>query len=330
MAKRIFFPARGEVDLEEFAPKSPAADEVLVKTRYSLMSIGTETTILHAKYDPQSHFARMFSFPQRKTGVQSIAEVCETGSEVTEFKPGDLIFMRHAHTSHWTLPARLCSAVPAHLDLKQACWCGLAKTAFRAAFAAPFQLGEEVLIVGAGPVGQMALRWATVAGMATVAVADLSAKRLTLAQAGGATHTFEGPLDTIADQLMAATGGKGFATVVDSTGNPQVLPQALGVAAPFGKIILLGDAGHPNRQCLSSDMMTKGLTITATHDHQDRGGWTQRRIDQLFFQHMASGAFRLDGLITHEFRPTDYQEAYALSSDRREDAVGILFDWTAI
>jgi threonine dehydrogenase-like Zn-dependent dehydrogenase len=40
------------------------------------------------------------------------------------------------------------------------------------------------------------------------------------------------------------------------------------------------------------------------------------------------GVFALDGLITHEFTPDACQEAYALASDRREEAVGVLFDWT--
>jgi len=77
-------------------------------------------------------------------------------------------------------------------------------------------------------------------------------------------------------------------------------------------------------------MMTKGLTIVATHDHHDRGGWTQRRIDQLFFKLVHDGLFTLDGLITHEFVPRDCEAAYALVSDHREEAVGVLFDWTQV
>ena len=55
------------------------------------------------------------------------------GTGVAEFEVGDYVFMRMAHTSHWTLEASQCSRVPAGLDLEWACWCGLAKTAFRAA-----------------------------------------------------------------------------------------------------------------------------------------------------------------------------------------------------
>ena len=329
MGRRIIFPARGQVGLDPFEPRAPDAGEIRVRSLYSLMSIGTETIILHARYEPGTHFAARFSFPQLKTGVQTVAVVEAVGEGVQEFAIGVRVFMRMAHTSHWTLPAAQCSPVPADIDPKLACWCGLAKTAFRAAHAAPFALGGNVLIVGAGPVGQMALRWAHTAGMQTIAVADLAPLRLELAAAGGATYCSEGPLAATRAPLLAAAGRDGYDVVVDTTGNPAVFAEALGLVAPFGKLVLLGDTGYPSRQTLTSDVMTRGLTIVATHDHHDRGGWTQRRIDALFFQHARSGTFPLAGLITHEFRPEDCGQAYALATEQRDRAVGILFDWTA-
>jgi 2-desacetyl-2-hydroxyethyl bacteriochlorophyllide A dehydrogenase len=323
MGQRIVFPEKGCVRIEPFETRAPDEAEVLVRTQYSLMSIGTETTILHARYAPDTHFAARFSFPQMKTGVQAIGEIEAVGVSVTEFRPGDRVFMRMAHTSHWTLPATQCSPVPSEIEPKSACWCGLAKTAFRAAHAAPFALGGNVLIIGAGPVGQMAIRWARAAGMQTIAVVDLSALRLQLATRGGATACFEG-------ELRELNGLQDFDIVVDTTGNPVVFSQALGRLNPFGKLVLLGDTGYPSKQCLSSDMMTKGLTIVATHDHHDRGGWTQRRIDALFFKQVRDRAFDLEHLITHEFSPADCGEAYALASDRRDSAVGVLFDWTQV
>jgi len=330
MGCRIVFPAKGQVQLETFSAAQPRADELTVSTRYSLMSIGTETTILHARYDLGTHFAARFSFPQLKTGVQSIAVVTTVGSAVSDFKPGDRVFMRMAHTSEWTLPAALCSPVPLDVDAKQACWCGLAKTAFRAAYAAPFTLGGNVLIVGAGPVGQMAVRWARSAGVQTIAVTDLAPLRLRLADAGGATHLVAGSIASVGDELRAICGRDGFDIVVDSTGNPAVFAEALSATAMFGKLVLLGDTGYPSRQSLTSDVMTKGLTITATHDHHDRGGWTQRRIDALFFQLVQRGVFPLDGLNTHEFSPAACVEAYELATERRDEALGILFDWTTL
>ena len=74
--------------------------------------------------------------------------------------------------------------------------------------------------------------------------------------------------------------------------------------------------------------MTKGLTIQATHDSHDRNGWTQRRVDKLFFNCVEDGRFDLSGLITHEFLPEDCEAAYALADHHRDQVMGILYDWT--
>lgn len=328
MPKRIIFPEKDRVSFEDFELPEPGPGQVRVRTWYSLMSIGTETIILGRKYDPDTHFARMFSFPQLKTGVQALGQVEQAAADVADFRTGDIVYMREAHGSHQVLPASACSPVPSGTDLKSACWCGLAKTAFRAAWAGRFELGKHILIIGAGPVGQMAVRWASTAGVQTIAVADLSGYRLEHAVRGGATLTFENNIADCMDGIRAIDNGNGPSLVVDVTGNPAVFRPALAAAAKYARVLLLGDTGYPSSQCLSSDVMTKGLTIQATHDSHDRDGWTQRRIDRLFFDLVKQDKFNLSGLITHEFSPQDCREAYALANEQRHETMGILYDWT--
>ena len=236
--------------------------------------------------------------------------------------------MRMAHGSHQVHPAAQCSSVPLGIDLKSACWSGLAKTAFRAAWAARFGFRSHALIIGAGPVGQMTVRWANSAGIETVAVADLSGTRLEHAVRGGATMTLCGDIAEHMDRIRDIDAGNGPTVVIDTTGNPAAFRHALAAAARFGKVVLLGDTGYPGKQCLTSDVMSKGLEIQATHDSHDRDGWTQHRIDRLFFRCVREGRFDLSELITHEFSPEDCERAYALAEHQREQAMGILFDWT--
>ena len=328
MPHRIVFPERGRAVLQEFCLPDMADDSVRVRTIHSLMSIGTETAILNQKYDPGTHYDRIFGFPQLKTGVQAVARVEAVGASVRDFGEGDRIYMRMAHGSHQVMPEALLSPVPDAVDARDACWCGLAKTAFRAARAAPFDPGRQVLIIGAGPVGQMAVRWARSANVGLLAVSDLSARRLGHAERGGATHTLCGDIAAQLDEVGAMNGGAGPEVVVEATGSPAVFPSALAAAARFGKVILLGDTGFPDRQHLTSDVMTKGLTIQATHDSHDRHGWTQRKVDELFFDSLLAGRFDVGGLITHEFPPADCAEAYALAVEQRGDTMGILIDWS--
>ena len=328
MPHRIVFPEKGQVELQTFTLPDLGREEVRVRTEYSLMSIGTETIILHQRYGPDTHFAKMFSFPQLKTGVQAIGTVEARGDDVGEFAVGNLVYMRAAHGSHQQLSARQVSPVPDDVDRKQACWCGLAKTAFRAAWAAQATADDDVLIVGAGPVGQMLTRWMADSPARTVTVVDMSGKRLAHATRGGATSVVHGGIGERMDILRAINNGSGPNIVVDTTGSAAVFQPALDVAAQFGKVILLGDCGYPDEQHLSSDMMSKGLTVQATHDSHDRDGWDQRRIDERFFQRVHANRFPLDGLITHEFSPEQCAEAYELADTQRHETLGILYDWS--
>ena len=326
MAKRIIFQEQGRVVLEDFTPPEPGPDEVLVRTLSSLISIGTETTVLHRNYDDDTHFARMFSFPQMQTGNQSIGIIEICGNDVAHLRPGDRVFIRKGHASHWTLPESACTPAPKETNIESAIWCGFAKIAFRAAEAAPFRLGGETLIVGAGPVGQMAARWALAAGMKRIVLCDLSSHRLSLAPEG--VKICSGLINDRREDLLSLCAGEGFESVVDSTGNPHAFQAALSLAAPLGKVVLLGDAGYPSQQCLTSDVMVKGVSIVGAHEELDRGGLTQPKIDALFFELTERRSFDPSGLITHVFSPHRYEEAYALASDRRDEAIGVMFAWS--
>ncbi|MFT5350209.1 MAG: threonine dehydrogenase-like Zn-dependent dehydrogenase, partial [Gammaproteobacteria bacterium] len=140
------------------------------------------------------------------------------------------------------------------------------------AWAGSFNVGQHILVIGAGPVGQMAVRWAASAEVTTLAVADISSHRLEHASRGGATLTMDRDIAQCMEEIKAIDSGKGPSVVVDTTGNAMVFRHALSAAGQFGKVIILGDSGYPSKQCMSSDVMTKGLTIQATHDSHDRDG----------------------------------------------------------
>ena len=328
MPKRIIFPSKGKVVLEDFELPSLQAQDVRIRTRYSVMSIGTETTILNQRYDADSHFAERFTFPQLKTGVQAVGDVEEIGSHVKDLKIGDHVFMRMAHGSHQVIAASECSLIPDPIDLKEVCWCGLAKTAFRAAWAGNFSSINQVLIIGAGPVGQMAVRWASALGIQSILINDLSSFRLEHAVRGGATSTLSGPIESQVQHLAEINRIDEISTIVDTTGNSEVLQYALAAASMFGKIVVLGDTGYPDRQYLNSNFMSKGLIIQAVHDSHDLGGWDQQSIDRKFFSHLIEGDFNVSGLITHEFSPEDCTKAYKLAQNSKENVLGILYDWS--
>jgi 2-desacetyl-2-hydroxyethyl bacteriochlorophyllide A dehydrogenase len=323
MSKRIVFTGKKEVRTEEFDLTNPGKGEVLIRSCYSLMSTGTENIVFNRLFEPGTHWDAWVKYPfYPGYAIGGIIE--KAGSEVTTLKVGDKVVVRKGHASHCIASEKECTRVPNAVDLKDAIWFALAKIAFLGARAAEYTLGDSVLIIGAGPIGQMSARWARAAGVGTILVADSVEARLQLAKRGGATHTFGKSIDECIDDVKAATNRLDPRVVIDGTGNPKVFATSLKIARRFGRVIILGDTGTPTQQHLTADLITKGLSIVGAHDTHDDGS----SIYPLFFNLIESKRFDLSGLNTNEFSGDQSVEAYETANARRGETMGIVFDWS--
>lgn len=324
--QRIVFTGKQQVGIEKFPIPSPAPDEVLIRTHCSLMSTGTENIVFNRLFDPGTHWDQWVKYPFHP-GYASVGEVIATGSP--EMKPvvGTIVTHRKGHCSHAVATASECVEVPMSVNVRDAAWFALAKIAFHGALVADYRLGDSVLVIGAGPIGQMSIRWAKAAGASTIIAADLAAGRLILAKTGGATLAIPEPIESAKAAILAGNGGKLPRVVIDSTGNETVFAHALGLAADFGRVVVLGDTGRPANQKLTSDVITRGLTVVGAHDCHNTDMWNLQSISKLFLTLVAQGRFSVEGLNSHSFAPQDCRRAYELANTGRSATMGILFDW---
>lgn len=329
MPHRVVFGSHpGEVLLESFSPQAVTPGHLRVRTTWSLMSIGTEMTMLHHRFEPGTHWAKWMTYPFACPGYSAVGIVEDVGEGVTTFAVGDRVTCRHGHASHMVVPLDRCCRIPDHVPDGEATWFALGKIAWHGLRAANVRLGETCLIIGAGPVGQMATRWAAVAGCGSVVVVDTSPMRLELARSGGATHTIAKPAGEAEAEIIAACGGARPDIVIDSTGNAAVFSQALALVADRGRMVLLGDTGTPSQQHLSFDVILRGISIIGAHDCHEDARWNLSSISALFLDMVSRGRFPLAGLNTHSVSARKIPEAYALVERERATVMGMLFDWT--
>ena len=326
MAHRILFTADKEVKFDEFSPPPLDAGLVRVRALYSLMSTGTENIVLNQLYERDSEWGKL-TYP-RGTGYSFVGVVEEIGPGVLGLQVGDRVAGSFQHASVVVDRAENCIRIPDHIDARDAVWFALAKIAFIGARAANYSLGKRVVIVGAGPIGQMSVRWAAAAGLRSIVAVDAMELRLKLAHAGGANATVALPLEHAAPDIRTALGGQDPALIMDTTGNEKVFGHALSLAGRKARIVVLGDTGTPSQQCLSSHVLRKGLTIVGAHNSLNDEIWNTRTIVEFLFGLMQSGRFSVAGLNTHYFAPADCRSAYALANTRRGETMGIVFDWT--
>jgi 2-desacetyl-2-hydroxyethyl bacteriochlorophyllide A dehydrogenase len=99
--------------------------------------------------------------------------------------------------------------------------------------------GEEVLVVGAGPIGFGIMHFARIAG-ARVIVLDLDDRRLEFArQHAGAEATIKAGSEDTSLLIADVTGGNGASVVFDATGSPQSMMQAFDFVAHGGRYVLV-------------------------------------------------------------------------------------------
>ncbi|HEX4140464.1 MAG TPA: zinc-binding alcohol dehydrogenase [Candidatus Methylacidiphilales bacterium] len=325
-AQRLVFPARQKVLLEDFDPGTPGPGQVLVRTHLSLMSTGTENIVFNRLFEPGTHWDNWVKYPFYP-GYAMVGVVEKMGEGVTSLKIGQRVAYRNGHRSHDVVDAGKCYPIPDNVAFERAAWFALAKITFHGAFGAGYSLGDTVLIIGAGPIGQMSIRWARAAGAASIIVVDTAVTRLPLAKAGGATAVVEISIAEAREGVLAAGHGRLPRVVIDSTGNAAVFAAALGLTRDFGKLVIMGDTGAPAQQKLTSDVIMRGLNIVGVHDSHNTAAWNEKTITHLFFELASSDRFPLEGLTSHVFTPADCAEAYATANRDRASTMGLLFDW---
>ncbi|MCE0496587.1 MAG: zinc-binding alcohol dehydrogenase [Methylacidiphilales bacterium] len=291
------------------------------------MSTGTENIVFNRLFDPGTHWDKWVKYPFYP-GYSSVGIIEEVGKEVEHLQKGQRVAFREAHRSLALPNAAECYPIPDAVSFEQAVWFALAKITFHGALAARHVLGDSVLIIGAGPIGQMSIRWARAAGCTPIIAVDTAVHRLPLAQDGGASVVVTSPISEAREAVLAAGGGKLPRVVIDSTGNATVFAAALGLAADRGTVVIMGDTGSPTKQALTSDVISRGLTIVGVHDSHNTEEWNGATISRLFFDLVAAGRFPMAGLTSHIFKPEQATEAYVTANRDRASTMGLIFDWT--
>jgi len=207
--KGIMFTAKGKAELIDEDKPACRDDTVLLRTIYSGLSNGTERSFLMG-----GPYGR--PWPCR-LAYQHVSEIAEAGSAITRFAPGDVVvsgtFAGHVEY-HLAKESNLMVKLPRGFDLQSAALIGLAAVSFHDAQRARVQRGENVLVFGAGLIGQFAAQAARVMG-ARVTIADRHADRLELARALGADRAVDMAAPDGAEALRA---GKPYSVIFECSG----------------------------------------------------------------------------------------------------------------
>jgi threonine dehydrogenase-like Zn-dependent dehydrogenase len=180
--------------------------------------------------------------------------------------------------------------------------CGLV-TALHAVDMARIRLGESVAVLGVGPVGQSIVAFASLSGAGEVIAIGAPADRIEFAARMGATTgmTLDIPAADRLSRIRALTGGRGVDVVIEASGAPEAIPQALDMVRDGGRVIVCGhytDNGaveiHPHWQINRKHVELRGCW-GSRYEHFHRAVELAARFqDQKPWREMVSGRYSLE------------------------------------
>lgn len=287
-----------------------AADEVLVKVAYC--------GVCTSEVDVWSGRSEMDTFP-RFPGHEISGVIEQTGAQVESLRVGNEVGVwipEGGYAEYVVAKPEDCVRVE-NVPLEQVLLEPLS-CAINAVEQANISFGDDLLIVGAGFMGNLVQKLVHLQGPRQVIVADIRADALAKARQFGATHTINLKNDDIVEAVRELTSGRGVDVSFEVTGVQAPLLFLGDVTRMSGKIVLVGYHQGGTRTLPLGQWNYMAFQLVNAHFRDlahIRAG--MQKAMRLLTSHQLS----LDELITHYYELDAIQEAFTASHEKPENFV---------
>ena len=294
--KAAYYTGNKSFSLEDVAPVPPGEGEVQVDVAFCGVC-GTDMHVYHGAMD-----ARIGN--HRVIGHEMSGKIAALGDGVNGMTPGEHIVIRpldacgvcpacvrgHHHICHnlkflgldtdgafqqkWTVPAHTVHKIPADLPLEHAALIEPLAVACHDVRRARLIEGEDVLVIGGGPIGMLIAMVAKHNG-GNVTVSEVNPFRLKMAEAQGFSVLDPTKLD-VAQAITEATSGKGADVVFEVSGTQAGVDTMTAAAAVRARIVMV--AIHPNKPAIDMfsffwrEFELLGARVYEPQDYEDAIG----------------------------------------------------------
>lgn len=347
---------------------------ILVRTHASLISAGTERMVVEA--GQQTLLGRAMQQPQlvkqvlqraRDEGVintinavrsklgsltalgySASGVVIGVGDDVTEFQMGDRVACAGvgyaSHAEVLSVPKNLCVRMPENLSFDAASFGTLGAIALQGVRLAEPTLGEAVVVIGLGLIGQITAQLLKANGCRVFGL-DLDEQKIALARELGMEAGCAPDADA-KRKVLEWTRGRGADAVLitAATSSNQPVEMAGEISRLKGRVVAVGLVGMdvPRNLYFSRELTLK---ISMSYgpgrydpEYEERGHdypfayvrWTEGRNLEAFLDLAADGRIKIEPLITHRFPVEEGERAYQLiTGQTKEPYLGVVLQYDA-
>jgi L-iditol 2-dehydrogenase len=327
--KQVELHAPLDVRIIESQKPSPKPDEILI----AVARVGICGSDLHA-YHGRHPFIELPIVP----GHEFAGTVVETGANVHDFAPGQRVTLEPslvcgecyncthgryniceklqvvgcqtsgAMSEYLAVPASKTMGLPDSVTWDQAVMIEPLAVGVHAVRVARVQAGTNVLILGAGTIGLMALQAAKALGAGQVMITDLIQDRLDLATKLGADHAVNPSRTDLAQALEAAFGPQRADVILECVGIATTARDAVRVARKGTRIVLVG---------VFEEEVLVNLGLVQDRELELVG--TLMYVEDDFptaLELVRTGQVKVESLITHRFPLDQAAEGFAVADSR--------------
>jgi len=329
----IVFPAPGSVILEEREMPIAGEGEVVIRTRRSLVSTGTELTVLSGDFSPESRWNRYAAYPF-SPGYSAVGEVVEIGSRVDDAWLGRHVAAWAPHARFSSVPLSDVRVIPQfEVPDEELTFFALAETVLNGIRRSDVRLGESAAVFGLGILGQLAVRFLHLAGARPLLAVDPAESRRALVPRWPEFRALD---PTEGDPIAAArelTRGRMVDVAFEVTGLGPLIASELKVVRAGGRLVILSTPRGSPTSLDFCDVNELSVSIIGAHvdSHPPPGStfeqWAHSRHAELFFELVYTGALVVSDLITDRPRFSDAPAVYARLLEDRSRSLATIFSW---
>ena len=363
----------GKLFLTDTPPPNVGEGGVLVNNVASLISAGTEKAIIElAKMNPLQkaktrpdlvrkilkatsqyglldtvNIVRNLASSPIPLGYSCSGMVKTLGKGVTDLQPGTRVacaglgYANHAEVIF--VPRNLVVPIPKEVSYEEAAFVTVGAIATHGVRQAETSLGENVVVIGLGLVGQIVAQICTAAGYRVFGV-DLDPVKVKLALELGIEGGMTVEENVLVDTVKRFTRQRGAdAIIIAASGsNSKTLDLAIELARDRARIVVLGDVELKiSRRAFYEKELELRISRSygpGRHDvsYEEKGNdyplsyvrWTENRNMESFVDLLAAGKVQIKPLITHRYPIEQAETAYKLLSGKQRDPyIGILLEY---
>ncbi len=356
--------ANGETSLVDVPCPKAKPGSVLIETKKTLVSVGTERMLVDfgkagwlEKARSQPDKVKMVLGKVKTDGLSATYDAvkskldqplplgyCNVGKVMdgsnTGFEIGTRVVSNGNHAEVVRVPKNLVAAIPDNVDDEAASFTVLGAIAMQGIRLIKPTLGETVVVTGLGLIGLLAVQILKANGCRVLGIDFDSAKCELAKQFGAETVDLSKGEDAIvAAEAFSRGRGVDAVLITASSKSNDIMHQAATMCRKRGRIVLVGVVGL---ELSRADLYEKELTFQVScsygpgrydEEYEEKGKdypvafvrWTEQRNFEAVLDLMASGAIDIKSLVSHRFEIADVKAAYEKLDDRA--SLGILLNY---